>query len=173
MRHAANCYIDPLRQSPSTSSAFVPGLCSSWWVKGQAKSVPHCSFHCSSSSREYKTRRDWEDKGSYRVPLMSILHFKGAKWQWCKHLLLLLLPRHMPARLGLQRILGHCGHGTVIDTQRIDTVWAKMVCVDQNTEHYIVMLLVSLCQYDLACQRLLSGIIACTTFRRLCMLVPH
>lgn len=57
-------------------------------------------------------------------------------------------------------------------SQKIDIVLAKRVCVTQNTEHYIIMLLVSVCQYDLACQRLLSGIIACTTFRRLCMLVP-
>lgn len=59
------------------------------------------------------------------------------------------------------------------DTQKIDTVLAKRVCVTQNTEHYIIMLLVSVCRYDLDCQRLLSGIIACTTFRRLFMLVPH
>lgn len=69
------------------------------------------------------------------------------------------------AQVGLQGILGHCGHRT--DTQKIDIVLAKRVCVTQNTD-YIIMLLMSVCQYDLDCQRLLSGIIACTTFRRLC-----
>lgn len=77
------------------------------------------------------------------------------------------------ARVGLWRILGCGGHGAVSDTQKIDIVSGKRICVTQNTEHYIVMLLVSVCRYDLACQSLLSGIIACTTFRRLRMLVPH
>lgn len=58
------------------------------------------------------------------------------------------------------------------DTQKIDIVFGKKICVTLNTEHYVIMLLVSVSRYDLARQSLLSGVIACTTFRRLCMLVP-
>lgn len=84
-----------------------------------------------------------------------------------------ILPSVVTCLQGSQRIVGHCGHRMASDTQKIDIVLAKRVCVIQNTEHYIIMLLVSVCRYDLACQRLLSGIIACTTFRRLRILVPH
>lgn len=57
---------------------------------------------------------------------------------------------------GTGRISGHCGQRTVADTQKIDTVLAKRACVTQNTD-YIIMLLMSVCQYDLESQRLLSG----------------
>lgn len=69
-------------------------------------------------------------------------------------------------------VWGSVHTGALSDTRQIDIVFGKKIGVTQNTEHYVIMLLVSVCQYDLARQSLLSGVIACTTFRRLCMRVP-
>lgn len=54
-----------------------------------------------------------------------------------------------------------------------DAVSDKRVGVTENTEGFIIMLLMSVCQYDLVCQRFRTDIIAGPTFRRPCPFVHN
>lgn len=81
---------------------------------------------------------------------------------------LLLAPHLFRAQMGQFQVPADTGRWL---TLRRLILFTKRVRVIQNTDD-VIMLLVSVCQYDLDCRRLLSGIIACATFRRLCNLVP-
>jgi len=169
MKWTPETHRKPLWPSPSTTSVFVIDSLPLWWVRDQATSFPHCSFCSSSSSGGIKTCSNQDGKDKYRATYVYYA-LQGAEVHIYLNICWYFCCTPMPAQVGLQRSLGHCGQRTMRDTQKIDIVLAKRFRVRiQN----IIMLPVSLCQYDLACQRILSGMIACATFRRLCMLVPH
>lgn len=150
-KHLANSYINPALAPSSHHICFCYCLrgASFCWLWNLVKSVPRCPPPLFAIFRREKRNMQKVLKKSF--PLLFSLKLSTRQ--------------PFKAQAGLQKVLGDDDDSTLVLFHPKGSL-----C---QTKHRLCYNAARVCQYDLDCQRLLSGVIAWWTHRRLRILVSH